>query len=426
MLAGISTTDITPPPGTDMTGYLARTGPATGIHDRLYCRALVLDDGTTRAALIETDTLGFGLEYTRHVKRLIEAETGIPAGNIMLAATHTHGGPASVLLDGCGELAIDWLAGFPAKAVEAVRRAQADLEEVEVATGRAEVTGVGINRRDRVAGPRDDELTVVSLRRDDGSVKGALLHYTCHAVVLGSENREISADYPGAACARAEALTGAPCIFMQGPCGDINPTIHPGSFEAVAELGGKVGEAAAALINGSDGSVLAEPILEVSSQSLALPLGPLPSFEELIAYREEQMRAPGEVEEQFRAVRAKVSQAMQGWAERTIGAYCSGLLKTEVDVDIQSLRLGDLYLIAVPGELFVEFGLEAKRLAAEKGQQAAVIAYANGDIGYIPTPWSYDKGGYEVLWAYKYYGYPAALAPEAGAMVRQAIADALS
>jgi len=130
MQGGLAKVDITPQVGVDLTGYSARLEPSTGIHDRLFCRALVLSDGVTEAALVECDTLGFGLEYTRQVKRLIEEQVAIPAANVMVAATHTHSGPASVFLRHCGELPLDWLAEFPGKTVEAVRQVttQAQIE----------------------------------------------------------------------------------------------------------------------------------------------------------------------------------------------------------------------------------------------------------------------------------------------------------
>ncbi|MGQ9556319.1 MAG: neutral/alkaline non-lysosomal ceramidase N-terminal domain-containing protein [Anaerolineae bacterium] len=421
MLAGFAKADITPSVGTDLTGYLARTNPSLGVHDPLYCRAFVLGDGDAQAALIQTDTLGFGLEYTRQVKQCLEAETGIPASNIMLAGTHTHSGPATVFLQDCGEIAISYLAELPEKIVATVRAAQADLSLVEATISKVQVPGVAVNRRDRANGPVDEELTVLGLREPTGAMRAAWLHFTCHAVVLGGDNRLISADFPGAACAAWEHETGVPCLYLQGPCGDINPIRHGGSFIDVEETGAQLAQAAVNAVGQAEAISLEH--LAVQSKRLRLPLGPLPSFADLVAFREQQLAGAGEVEDQFKQVQAKVSQAMVHWTERTIASYCSGLLKTEVEVEIQCFELGDQLLIAVPGELFVEFGLEAKRLAAQAGKHALVIAYANGDIGYIPVPSSYGKGGYEVEWAYRYYGYPAPLLPQAGELVWAAIAE---
>ncbi len=270
MHAGFAKADITPPVGTTLTGYGARMGPALGVHDSLYCRALALADGSRQALLMVTDTLGFGLEYTRQVKARVAEATGVPVEDIILAATHTHAGPASVFLQGCGDLALDWLEGFPAQAVDAALAALADLSEVEVRFGAVDVPGVAVNRRDRENGPVDQELSAVWFQDAGGRVKGALLHFTCHSVVMDADNRLISADYPGSLCAQAEELIGAPCMFIQGPCGDINPADRM-TFEAVERTGAKLAQAAAELVQGG-GAPIQGSGLSVQSVALSLPL----------------------------------------------------------------------------------------------------------------------------------------------------------
>lgn len=420
MLAGFGKSDITPPVGTTLTGYLARLGPAVGVRDHLYCRALVLGQGADQAALLVADTLGFGVEYTLQVKAAVSQATGIAPERIILAATHTHAGPASVFLQGCGDLALDWLEGFPAQAVAAVRAAQSDLSEAEVHFGTVPVAGIALNRRDPQNGPLDEELSVLWFQGSDGAPKGSVLHYTCHAVVMDADNRQISAEYPGAACRQLEDLTGAPAMFLQGPCGDINPALRH-SFEAVDAAGAKLAQAAAELI-GKSGTPVAASTPQVDSTNLDLPLMAPPPYADLLAFRREHQAGALTADSANEVVKAKMHRAMITWADLTIGGVCSGLLQPGLTVAAQCLRLGELNLVTSPGELFVEFGLEAKRLARARGKQAVVVAYTNADIGYIPTAESYAKGGYEVEWAYKYYGYPGPLAPEAGERVAAALA----
>ncbi len=420
MFAGFGKSDITPPVGATLTGYLARLGPAVGVRDHLFCRALVLGQGADQAALLVADTLGFGIAYTHQVKVAVSQATGIAPERIILAATHTHAGPASVYLQGCGDLALDWLEGFPAQAVAAVRAAQSDLSEAEVHFGTVPVTGIAINRRDPQNGPVDDELSVLWFSRPDGSTKGSVLHFTCHAVVMDGDNRLISAEYPGAACRRLEDLTGAPTMFLQGPCGDINPAQRH-SFAHVDAAGGKLAQAAADLI-GKGGTPLAAGSPEVASTVLDLPLMAPAPYADLLAFRREHHAGARSADAAHDIMSAKIHRAMLTWADLTIGGVCSGLLQPGLTVAAQCLRLGELNLVTSPGELFVEFGLEAKRLARAQGKHAVVVAYTNADIGYIPTAESYAKGGYEVEWAYKYYGYPGPLAREAGERVAAALA----
>ena len=93
MQAGRSRVEITPPEDTPMMGYLARTKGAEGIHDPLLARALVLDDGDQRVALVGADLCAFDVATARGLPHRIADATSIPAGHIMLALTHTHAGP---------------------------------------------------------------------------------------------------------------------------------------------------------------------------------------------------------------------------------------------------------------------------------------------------------------------------------------------
>jgi len=420
MLAGFGKSDITPPVGTNLTGYLARLGPAIGVRDHLFCRALVVGQGSDQAALLVADTLGFGIAYTEQVKAAVAATTGIAPERVILAATHTHAGPASVYLQGCGDLALDWLEGFPAKAVAAVRAAQSDLSETDLRFGTVPAPGIAINRRDPQSGPLDEELSVLWFQGRDGRPRGAMLHFTCHAVVMDGDNRLISAEYPGAACRQLEDLTGAPAMFLQGPCGDINPAQRH-SFAHVDGAGAKLAEAAAELMR-QGGTAVEAAVPQVETQTLDLPLVAPPAYGEILAFRREHQSGAFAADAAHDIMRAKMHRAMVTWADLTIGGVCSGLLQGGLTVASQCLRLGDVLLLTSPGELFVEFGLEAKRRARSQGKQAFVVAYTNADIGYIPTAESYAKGGYEVDSAYRYYGYPGPLAPEAGKRVAAALA----
>ena len=90
--AGVGRAEITPPAGTPLGGYGARKGrPSTGAHDPLFAKALVLDDGTTRVAIVTTDLVGTNAE----MKRRVSERTGIPPERLLLCASHTHSGPGA-------------------------------------------------------------------------------------------------------------------------------------------------------------------------------------------------------------------------------------------------------------------------------------------------------------------------------------------
>ncbi len=90
MLAGAAEIDITPRVGIELTGYVARLGPSVGVHDRLHARALVMDDGTARAALVACDPVGLDSAYVDRARREIGAAIGAAPGSVMVACTHTR------------------------------------------------------------------------------------------------------------------------------------------------------------------------------------------------------------------------------------------------------------------------------------------------------------------------------------------------
>ncbi|MGH9693084.1 MAG: neutral/alkaline non-lysosomal ceramidase N-terminal domain-containing protein, partial [Bryobacteraceae bacterium] len=92
---GVHSEIITPPLGSQMAGFAARGGVAQGVHDDLHARALVVDDGTTIAALISVEIIGIDRELADRVREEICLRTGIPAAHVVISATHTHCGPAT-------------------------------------------------------------------------------------------------------------------------------------------------------------------------------------------------------------------------------------------------------------------------------------------------------------------------------------------
>ena len=93
--AGAARIDITPAPDAalPMAGYAGRTQGFRGIHDNVYVRAIVLDDGTTQAALVAWESLFVPDAVWAETSQRIAAETGIRPENLLLSAVHDHGAP---------------------------------------------------------------------------------------------------------------------------------------------------------------------------------------------------------------------------------------------------------------------------------------------------------------------------------------------
>ena len=92
---GVSKINITPQTPIPMSGYGARDQVYQGIHDSLYAYALVFDADDQQAVLVTADLIGFSNQFCEATGVMIEQATGIPANNIMISATHNHGGPVN-------------------------------------------------------------------------------------------------------------------------------------------------------------------------------------------------------------------------------------------------------------------------------------------------------------------------------------------
>src|SRR5215472_16029385 len=100
MQAGFASLDITPPPGLDIAGGLSPT-PSQGTRDPLLARALVLDDGASRAALVALDVIGIERPEALRAREIVASRTGIPPENVMIACSHTHQGPTTIHCAAC-------------------------------------------------------------------------------------------------------------------------------------------------------------------------------------------------------------------------------------------------------------------------------------------------------------------------------------
>jgi neutral ceramidase len=195
---GAARVDITPAPDAalPMAGYGGRTQGFRGVHDRLYVRAIVLDDGTTQAALVAWETLFVPDAVWAETSGQIAAQTGIRPEHLLLSAVHNHGAPTLTGPQGTPQQQA-YTASVRNGAVEAIRRAKAQLQPARVGIGAAKAY-VNVNRREfspgrgwwlgyNDEGPSDKTVTV--LRFEDLAAKPIAfwINYPVHVVVMGPE-----------------------------------------------------------------------------------------------------------------------------------------------------------------------------------------------------------------------------------------------
>jgi len=377
-------------------------GSAKEIHDDLYAKAIVFNDKDTKAALVRCDLIGLERDFVEETRRLIESETGIDRNNIMITCTHTHSGPItdSLIPD------LDaWMKVLSRKIKGAVIAANRNLKEAKIGFNRGSVEGIVINRR-KPGGPVDTEVGIIRIDDLAGNPMAVLINYACHAVVLGPDNLLISADYPGFVMNFVERNLGVPALFVNGACGDINPldklTVmrqkrkediydrHGGTFEEAKRLGNMIGAEAVKVFLGTETENDLE--LKVASREIKIPLVDLPSIDELKRMLEENENLFRKLVSEKDAAHAfRIAMLIQ-YARSTIKYVESG--ENVRPTEIQVFRIGDGGLIALPGEIFVEIGLDIKKKSGLK--HTFICELANDAIGYVPTREAFKEPGYEV------------------------------
>ena len=433
---GCASITITPPVGTPMDGYSARQGVSQGVHDDLYVRALVFDDGRERAALVSCDLIGVDRRLVAAVRQQASEATGIPADHIMVSAIHTHSGPAGLrrgMDEALAELTARHIAG-------AIAAADHEKRSGVLKVGTCTVDSVSQNRRDP-SWPIDTALRLLLVDSPEPGEPplAAIINFACHATVLFRTNLLLSADYPGCAVRTFEKLLPeTACLFLQGACANVNPVWMEQDFGEVERVGAIVGSAAARLalelrplgrgqrawnIRWDEltekpvtaGELVPEVRLRAASRHMELPLRPLMPLEEYDARLSDLGRRlealPSDAPPDQR--RALLQELTRLRTERMVAQRSAeqGEARRALHPEIMAIGLGpDLAILGLPGEFFVE---TAEAIEQASGiRHLLVAAYTNHYVGYVCPPEVYEEGGYEAG--------VTLFAPEAEAIVKRA------
>ena len=424
---GLERAPITPPIGIQQIGYYGRDHGSESLLDDLYAMAMVFDDGETKLALVTCDLLFMHAETVARIRQEVASRTDIPTSHVIIACTHTHSGPITYATEQQSERDRAYLTNLAHVIAGAICSADTQRQPARMGVGRGQAH-IGINRREQrpdgvvilgenPQGMMDPEVLVWRIDSVEGYPLLALVNYACHAVALGPGNYSLSADWPGAMRIEVGLAIGAACAFIQGACADINPLRGPQrDYGCVQRLGqrmaGAVIQAWASVDEMTDQVSLsaATAELQLPLMDATIPQGSATPAQELV--REKLGLSWPEFA-------AELDQRFPWAADVREG---DGVWR--VPAEIQAFRLGDVGLVAVPVEPFVEVGLGVKKrspLAA-----TCFAGYANGCIGYLPMPSAYEIGGYEVDTSYLYYHLPAPLAPECAAMVQDTAVEMLN
>ena len=420
--AGAATANITPPLDEPIVGGWGQP-LAQHVHDELRVRSLVLDDGITKLAFVVVDNIGMPREVHDAAKRLIHEKTGIPMRCVMCACTHTHSsisarGKAKTI---ASESFSDYQAFVIRRMVEAVRCALNNLEPARIGWACGSEPGQVFNRRYfmkpgtptpnpfggtdkavmnpgrgnpnilKAAGPTDPEVPFIAVQSRDGRALALLANYALHYVGPGKGN-VISADYFGVFADRIQELLGAdrlapPFVGMlsNGCSGDINNinwlkkrTKRVEPYEQMT----KVAHAVAKTVHDTYQGMTFHDRVKLAALHTELSLSVRRPTAEQVNYAQEILKQPDDAKAYHKRERVYAQRVMQ--LEES---------PAEVSIVLQTFRIGELGVCAIPFEVFVEIGLALK--AKSPFAQTMVLSHANGSYGYLPTVQQHQWGGYE-------------------------------
>jgi hypothetical protein len=402
--AGFGEVDVTPA----LDGkpvFLAGFGKdrkATRVHDPLMARAVVLDDGKTKIALVSVDIVGLSRESVERARRQLPG-----FAYLLVSSTHNHEGPDTLGLWGpnfvTSGVDLDYLKRIEDGIVAAVRKANDDLQPVHPRIGTARAPELLHDGREPIV--KHDELVALEFRDGAGKLRGIVVQWNCHPETLSSKNTELSADFVGYTVGWLKDRHRCPVVYLTGTVGGLMTSLHvevkddqgkplaDGTFAKTERYGHLVGQLADRALKDAK-QVRLTPIA-VKSRPIFLPmqnkvyrLG-----WELGVLRRQSFLWTGDIAR---------AERVDGKADLRGKAMC-------VESEIGWLRLGDLEAAAIPGEIYPELVLgkvqdppdpgadypdapiEPSIYGQMKAPYKMLIGLANDELGYIIPKRQWDE-----------------------------------
>jgi len=411
---GFSVIEFTPPVGTPIGGNFRADYASRGIIEPLLANAMVVRDENSAVAMVSADLLTVPESMMEEIRQRVSQRCPLPSENILIAATHTHSGPATLELTDGNLASEEILQSITQSIADAVANAYRAMEPAIIRLSRFTEESLVFNRRLRMKdgsvrmnweklnpsdidgplGPTDPEGFMVSVS-NNGRLRGLLINYALHPAVLAGENWNLGPDWPGFLREALARYVGGdiPILYFNGTQGNIN---HVDAWDPLQGRGLKEAQRI--------GYVLATAAVSSSfnMQRIDGPVG-VSSEDLLVNRRRISTQAVAEAEKRLAALGTLTVQGqedgMPAWFFDKELVEHAKRQNEPVSLEVQTIRIGDIGLVGFPGEFFVEYGLELKRHSP--AEFTIPLGLANGEVGYVPTPEAVEQGGYEgMTWRY--------------------------
>lgn len=392
---GAARVDITP-----SQGELPKN--SRGVLDRLYARAIVLENSVSTAALITIDAGAVPDALWQAVTAQLEQQLKIPAASILLTATHTHSAG--------GQRGPDYVQ----KIVESVRLAQQRLTPARMGYGTG-VSYINVNRQiidpttnrwwegPNREGPSDKTVAVLAFESRDGQPIAVYYNYAVHAVIAGQLD-QVSGDIPGAASRYVEDAydDNVIALWSSGAAGDQNPIYYQQTYDLrdirTKDYATRGIDISNAMPPGGEGLDRSNPTvarLMNQQRQMVLSMGQFLGEEVLhvmrrIGRKETAVPISGRSSTITCPGRERTNQGRAGFE----GTYKEG---SPVEIRLGLLRIGDVMIGAVNAEVFNPIAQRLKRESPYKATMLATLTNGSARSGYIPDDASFGKQTFEVL-----------------------------
>ncbi len=381
--AGAARFEITPAPDAalPMSGYANRTQGFKGIHDPIYVRAIVLDDGATQAAVVAWELISVPDAVWAEASPRIAAEVGIRPENLILAAVHDHGAPS---------VTGDYAHKVEDAAVEAIRVAKSRLRPARFGYGSG-TAHVNVNRRELTPaqgwwlgynenGASDKVVHVLRFEDMAGKPIAFLINYAVHVVVMGPDNYQITGDLAGATSRFVEQhYAGKDKVRSDGgPRLRLRPEEKADDVVAVWTSGAAGDQNPVSMSSGDDftmvdalGKILGEEVTRVSAAIKTSPEARLRGAQQVATCPGRRVEAGPRPRADYKFTDAE-----------------------PVSLRLGVLTIGDVALTAVSGEVLNPIYQHLRKQSPIP--RTIMITHANGSSGYIPDDAGFEQIGYEV------------------------------
>ncbi len=400
--AGFGRMDITPAQPIYLSGYAARKKPSEGVLQKIWAKALAIEDNKgNRVVIVTTDLIGLPRHVSDQICAEVEKRYRLRRNQLLLNSSHTHSAPVVHgnltsmfdLTPGQKRAITDYTQTLAKQIADVVGSSLGNMQPARLdighgagsfAVNRRVITPTGVKGGVNPAGPVDQDVPVVRVAGANGQLLGVLFGYACHNTTMGGDFFQVNGDYAGFAQASFEAAHPNSTAMFLMLCGaDANP--NPRGTVALVE---------------QHGASLAKEVTRVLAGKLEPVTGQLRS-----AFHTAELAFVPHTRETFETESKDSNWYKQQRAAGMLAAYDRRAPVRSIPYPVQGIRLGkSLTLVALGGEVVVDYNLRLKK--EFPGENLIVAGYSNDVMCYIPSLRVLKEGGYEANDSMIYYGQP--------------------